>query len=440
MKTRTLLITVISGAILTSPAFALFSGPETSTTAPASVPTQWLRVVEDEANQKLSLEVASREYSNAAGQVVSLVGAIHVGDQSYYDALQKYLDSMSLVLWEGVKPEAATGIAAMSDEKRVEITTARLRMLAAVVERHKSTHGKKYPASIDEVAAAAENQQKKLLEQVSKDAWGNPVNLVYGSGPSKRADAAPGTMIKVMDLVSFGADGKEGGDGMNADIRFTSQPPLTSAEKAGKDAGIQTRLAKALGLQFQLTAIQYERANWRNSDMTAEALEKRMVEKGQSLDAFMGMLDGSSGMGQLAGMLLNMVGSSPRMQTTVKLMMLHVLSQADDMAAMSQASGMGDFMKVIVEDRNEVVMVDLRKTLNENPDLKTIGVFYGAGHFAGMERTLVENMKFTPGKQLWFPAITVDLKAAGMSMKEAQQMKAIIQGMTRDMKRQAEPK
>ena len=442
MKTRTLLISVISGAaaIFASPAFARCNGPETTATAPAAIPTKWLRVVEDEANQKLSLEVASREYSNSDGQIVSLVGAIHVGDQSYYDALQKYLDSMTLVLWEGVKPEAATHIAEMNDEKRLEVTTARLRMLAAMVERHKSTHGKKYPASLDDVAAAAENQQKKLIDQVSKDAWGNPVQLVYGSGPSKRPDAAPGTMIKTMDLLSLGADGKKGGNGLNADIRFSSQAPLTAAEKAGKDGGIQMQLAKALGLKFQLNAIQYERTNWRNSDMTAEALQQRMVEKGQSLDQFMGMLDGSSGMGQLAGVLLNMVGSSPKMQTTVKLMMLHVLSQADDMAAMSQASGMGEFMKVIVEDRNEVVMIDLKKTLKENPELKTIGVFYGAGHFAGMEKTLVEDMKLTPGKQLWFPAITVDLKAAGMSMKEAQQMKAMIQGMTRDMKKQAEPK
>lgn len=442
MKTRTFLISVISGAaaIFASPAFARLSGPETSETAPASVPTKWLRVVEDEASQKLTLEVASREYSNSAGQMVSLVGAIHVGDQTYYDALQEYLDSMALVLWEGVKPEATSNAAAMSDEKRLEITTARLRMLAAMVEHHKSTHGKKYPASLDDVAAAAENQQKKLIDQVSKDAWGNPVKLVYGSGPSKRPDAAPGTLIKTMDLVSHGADGKEGGDGINADIKFSSQTPLTAAEKAGKDGGIQMQLAKALGLKFQLNAIQYERSNWRNSDMTAEALQQRMVEKGQSLDQFMGMLDGSSGMGQIAGVLLNMVGASPKMQTTVKLMMLHVLSQADDMAAMSQASGMGEFMKVIVEDRNDVVMHDLKKTLKDNPDLKTIGVFYGAGHFAGMEKTLVGDMEFTPGKQLWFPAITVDLKAAGMSMKEAQQMKAMIQGMTRDMKRQAEPR
>ena len=392
--------------------------------------TRWLRVIENEQSQTLSLEVASRPYTAPSGQTVTLVGAIHVGDHSYYSALQNDLDSSDLVLWEGVKPAAILAAdSSLSDTQRAQHTSTRIRLLAAIVERHR-TRTKKYPASLDEVAAAATPQQKTLIQTLQTDAWGHPLHLIYGSAPSKNPKAPPGQMVKVLDIVSDGADGKPGGEGPAADLHFTTQPPLSAAEKTGKDAGIQTQLANALGLEFQLNAINYDHPTWRNCDMSAEALQQRMEEKGQSLEPLMGMLDGSSAMGAVAGILLRMIGSSPAMQTNVKCMMVHMLGSSEDLEGLSGAAGMGDIMKVIVEDRNQVVLADLQKVLTTEPKNKTIAIFYGAGHFPGMEKSLITDFHMTPGELHWTPAITIDLKAAGITMAQARQYKEVIRGMT----------
>ena len=45
------------------------------------------------------------------------------------------------------------------------------------------------------------------IKRVSKDPWGNPYQYVF-----------PGTRGQEYDLYSLGADGQEGGEGVNADI------------------------------------------------------------------------------------------------------------------------------------------------------------------------------------------------------------------------------
>jgi general secretion pathway protein G len=45
------------------------------------------------------------------------------------------------------------------------------------------------------------------IKRISKDPWGNPYQYVY-----------PGTRGQEYDLYSLGADGQEGGEGVNADI------------------------------------------------------------------------------------------------------------------------------------------------------------------------------------------------------------------------------
>jgi hypothetical protein len=54
----------------------------------------------------VQLQVAARKFLPARGflPVVWLVGASHIGERDYYNALQEHLESQKLVLYEGVKP------------------------------------------------------------------------------------------------------------------------------------------------------------------------------------------------------------------------------------------------------------------------------------------------------------------------------------------------
>ena len=69
---------------------------------------QWVRLLR-EKEQPLALQTAIVRYqpvdANQAGLVVDLIGAIHIGDRSYYDALNRQFDEYDVVLYELVAPE-----------------------------------------------------------------------------------------------------------------------------------------------------------------------------------------------------------------------------------------------------------------------------------------------------------------------------------------------
>lgn len=381
--------------------------------APAAEVIDWTRSTTDDTST--TLEIASREYrpKSGNGPIVHLVGAIHIGEKSYYEALQKHLDAMDLVMFEGVKPGALQSTDNATDEDRATITTARIRLLAMAIEKSRAKE-KKLPDSLDAFAASASNQVKRLIETCRVDGWQKP--LTYSLSPDGSS----------FDIISFGADGASGGDDARSDLKLSAQKPLSDDEK-GASVGIQQKMATALDLQFQMTGINYDRANWVNSDMSMEALATRMKSQGQSIEPLMKMMDGSSPMAGLAGVFLGMIKSNPRMQTMVKMMLVNTLGAADD--AMGNMPGnMGTFFKVIVEDRNQVVMHDLQKIVKDQPNLKSIGVFYGAGHLPGMDKDMLA-LGYERGPVTWFKGVVVDLKAAGITPAEAAQYKKMAEQM-----------
>ena len=68
--------------------------------------TDFVRFVPDK-NGGATLEAAVVTYENKAGQKVSLISAFHVGEKSYYEALEKSFPSYDALLYEMVKPKGA---------------------------------------------------------------------------------------------------------------------------------------------------------------------------------------------------------------------------------------------------------------------------------------------------------------------------------------------
>ena len=86
----------------------------------------------------------------------------------------------------------------------------RIQQMAGQIEMYKLEVGK-YPASLQELLKQPGGTEGKwngpyIKEPDLKDAWGNDYRYTV-----------PGTN-KAYDLVSMGADGKEGGDGENRDV------------------------------------------------------------------------------------------------------------------------------------------------------------------------------------------------------------------------------
>jgi len=379
----------------------------------------YMRVVDVDDNT-LRMDMAFRIFAPIDGQgpTIMLGGAIHIADESFYELAQATLDSQDLILFEGVGHHD-------QDENtpagKVQRTKDHLRATAIVLERYKNGF-KEYPASLDALVKAVGEQSKikqSRTQKVVVDAWGK--SLAY-----KKSEES-------FTLISHGADGKAGGTGADADVSYADQKPVTQAEVTSR-GGLQGDMAHALGLTFQLSAFDTDKKHYRNSDMKMEAIQDRAKASGGDADALISMMQGSGLMGGIAKIGFAILRSSPRMQGTMKVMMMEMLQQVgDDMTKLKQVpESMKALMKVLIEDRNQIVIDDLKKELASKKAAdapQSIAVWYGAGHMKDMEARLVKQLKYKPVATIWLPAITTDLKSAGMTRTDLNATRTMLQRM-----------
>jgi hypothetical protein len=392
---------------------------------PAGGPEPYLRVSHADDDRTMTLEIASRtlERAGGGGPVVHLVGAVHVADAAFYRRVQEILDRSEVVLFEAVRPAGAGDGApldeAVSDERRAEMARDRLRFLATAVERFRAEHGR-LPESIAALREGVRGKLRPMVGQSLIDPWGGPIRL--------RLESGEGLQTR-FDLVSFGADGAAGGapGTPDQDLFFSDQKPLTRAE-LGQNEGLQARLARALSLVYQMDGVDYDRPSWRNSDMSVDQIRLALGEDDEQARAVFGMLDGTSFMGRLAGVALALIEGNPRMAASMKAMLITTLSNAG--AAMSQlGAGGARLMEVIIEERNHVVVRDLRSILEREPGVKDVAVFYGAGHMDHLERLLADELGYRPTVTRWMPAIRLDLREAGVTRRDLERMQESMRRM-----------
>ena len=168
------LVLVLLGAL----ALARVACPTLSHAADTPPPRPYTRVANPDTNT-VQLQIALRKFVPAqnAGPAIWLAGVMHVGEPQYYRALQHFLDAQTVVLYEGINPDAR-------------------------------------PRHVHDATAAAAN------------------------------DAIPA-------------------------------PPQTGTNA---DYSMQSALARCLGLVFQLEAIDYDRTNFLNSDLSILQIQRIMAE------------------------------------------------------------------------------------------------------------------------------------------------------------------
>jgi len=94
-----------------------------------------------------------------------------------------------------------------ADEAKVEATRAQIENISQALKLYR-LHNSRYPASAEGLNALvqADKGGKRYMDRVPLDAWGNA--FVYLS-PGVHGD---------FDVMSYGADGKTGGTGFDADV------------------------------------------------------------------------------------------------------------------------------------------------------------------------------------------------------------------------------
>ena len=210
-----------------------------------------------------------------------------------------------------------------------------------------------------------------------------------------------------------------------------------------EEASIQHTMASSLGLVFQLSAIDYDRPHFRNSDLTIAQLQQLLAggtstnragsgastKAGEEFQQLLQIMDGSSFLGTLLHAGLKLIGSSPKLQALTKVMLIEVLGQLK--GDMSQLKGVPPeiqrLLEVIIRERNKVVFDDLKAELRALSPPRSISVFYGAGHMADLEKLLRDELKYRPLDEIWLTAMTVNTRTAGLSNLEMEMLRSLIQ-------------
>ena len=218
--------------------------------------------------------------------------------------------------------------------------------------------------------------------------------------------------------------------------------PSPGAWHTGAKAGdsIQSTLARSLGLAFQLEAIDYERTNFLNSDLSILQIQRIMAEEGPlaargqtgggktSLDTLLQIMDGSTFLGALFKIGIQFIAISPKLQAVARLTLIEAVGRLK--GDLSDMQGVPpdwkQLIKVLIQARDRNLMSDVQAELKKIPRSGSIAVFYGAGHMDDLEKRLTGDLHYRPAEETWLTAFSVDLRQSGISPAEAQMMRDLI--------------
>jgi hypothetical protein len=391
------------------PVLAASTAPFWPSAGVSSADAQYLRVGDDGAHVALQVAVRQFEPAEGEGPRVGLVGVAHIGDGDFYERMQAHLDAYDRVLFESVLPAGARA-GGETDDERAASTENALEFIARVAEAHRRER-RLYPEDMDGIRdwARALDPRLRMWSGVTPfDGWGHPIEYERHA-------------IDRFTVRSLGRDGAPGGEGHDADVTY-DVPPRPLAEQRSESAGMQVELAEALGLDFQLDAIDYDRRHWLCSDMAMDQVNAALSRRGVGAELLQDQLSGASLPARAVRFLLQAMKLADlvfdgAIADTVKVMMIEMLGNEEMMGQSLDQMGDG-FSEVIIDLRNQVVIDDLVLLLErEGADVETIGIFYGAAHMPDMAERMRDQLGYVevedPDAVEWFDVIKVDTNRGG---------------------------
>ena len=210
-----------------------------------------------------------------------------------------------------------------------------------------------------------------------------------------------------------------------------ARPP---AEEIG---GLQSSLAASLGLVFQLTAIDYERPNFHNCDLSIPELRQLLAQgesnsgstgAGENFEGVLSLMQGGSFFDSVLQVGLRFLGASPKLRALGRLALIDVIGeiQGDFSHLHALPPDMSQLLEVLLERRNQKVVSELKADLPQLSKRESIAVFYGTGHMPDLEKRLREQLRYHPAAERWFTAFSVDLAQSGVSESERQFLRNMI--------------
>jgi hypothetical protein len=108
--------------------------------------------------------------------------------------------------------------------------------------------------------------------------------------------------------------------------------------------------------------------------------------------------------------MLAFVSASPEMRETTRLLLIEVLSRAEEMLGVvkSMSPEMKGLFDVLLTQRNAIVIRDLRAQITAHKAGESIAIFYGAAHMPDIAKRLRDDLHYSPGAVEWDTAFTGD--------------------------------
>ncbi len=302
-----------------------------------------------------TMQVSAAEYATADGKhTVTLVGAVHIGDQAYYQEIQKILDASDLVFYELVKPEGMEyPPAGLQDADGMYSGMAELFGLSE--QMHEVDYNREHFAWLD----MSQEEFSQRIQGIIMRAVGR-LGEAFGSGMLENP------------LDSF-----------RQALLDTS--PAIRVAFARTLLGVNMKAAAptdpiAMLMQLIYMPLSLEKAYYRSAK-TEKAFEDKYKHNMNG-----GLQDPEQAIGQLDD-LGELGGADP---------LTSILTDA-----------LAEFQSIIVEDRNKIVIEGVLEHLRSGEAPAKIAVFYGAAHNPGIAAGLIEAGLKPTGQVQWMDAIDI---------------------------------
>jgi hypothetical protein len=255
--------------------------------------------------------------------------------------------------------------------------------------------------------------------------------------------------LNARTLVLF--EGISANAGRPAEMRAPKTPGTGAGSAAAGSpsqeevGGLQSSLASSLGLVFQLTAIDYQRPNFRNCDLSIPELRQLLAEgetatgtpgAGESFEGVLRLMQGGSFLDSVLQVGLRFLGASPKLRALGRLALIDVIGdiQGDFAQLRGLPPEMKQLLQVLLERRNQKVVTELTNELGQMGKGDSIAVFYGTGHMPDLEQRLGRDLHYRPADQQWFTAFSVNLAQSGVSESERQTVRTLIKQQLETLK------
>ncbi|MDR3690579.1 MAG: hypothetical protein P4L46_14470 [Fimbriimonas sp.] len=212
-------------------------------------------------------------------------------------------------------------------------------------------------------------------------------------------------LLDAQDVVLF--EGVKAKNGVDRPLKTPANAPETMYQVIGK----------SIGLDFQLSDIQYDRPNWVNSDLSLDELDrlnsKTSGGKSTQFDSVKKMLTPGSAQSRMIGAFFGQ--ASPGMKEAFKIFLIDKLAKVDTLLPSIVDKST---YNLLLGARNKSVMDTFSRSIGKPSPPKSVAIFYGAAHQSDLERSLESKYGYKEVEQEWFTYATADRRRVDSSGRQ----------------------